>query len=123
MDKWVIITTGGRNYDDTLKVEKVIAALVLVHGAGNLIIRHGDCRGADKLVDRWARRYGIEVDPHPAQWKREDGTTDYNAGKARNEEMMTMEPKPNLCIAFKGGAGTAHAVRRAKAHNIPVAMV
>ena len=43
----------------------------------------------------------------------------FTAGHIRNQQMID-EGKPDLVVAFPGGAGTADMIRRAKKHNLKV---
>lgn len=43
--------------------------------------------GVDQLGIRWAHEHGIPVDPHPAKWRRADGSYNKGAGVVRNGEM------------------------------------
>lgn len=71
--------------------------------------------GADWLALEWAQRREINFVGIPAKW------TLYarQAGPMRNSQML-LDWRPELVIAFPGGAGTADMVRKARAAEIEV---
>jgi hypothetical protein len=111
-----VLVTGGRNFSD---IELVKRTLGFMHEMTpiNAII-HGAAPGADALAGWWARENAIQVEEYPARW-REQGRA---AGPIRNQEMITVG-KPDVCVAFPGGTGTADMVRRARAAGVRVVEV
>lgn len=102
-----ILVCGGRDYDDK---ERVFAALDTLNISGNVKqIIQGGARGADRLAKRWATMRGVDCVQVDADW----ATHGRAAGMMRNQRMLD-ECKPNLVLAFPGGAGTAGMVRIAK---------
>lgn len=79
------------------------------------VIIHGDARGADTLADAWAQRHKVAVVSFPANWEK-DGRS---AGNKRNQQMLDVG-RPDLVVAFPGGAGTADMVKRALAAGVEV---
>jgi hypothetical protein len=71
--------------------------------------------GADYFAMRWAKLRGVEFITVKADWDK-DGKL---AGPIRNSVMLR-EHNPDLVVAFKGGAGTADLVRKAKKAGIEV---
>lgn len=57
----------------------------------------------------------MPVEKYPAQWD----IYGKQAGVLRNLQMIT-EGKPDVVVAFPGGAGTANMVRQARAYRIRV---
>jgi hypothetical protein len=111
-DALVVIVCGGRDYDDS---ERVYAALDRAHAKRPIdMVLHGAARGADTLAGEWAKSRGIHVLPFPADWK----LYGKRAGPARNAKMV--RERPNGCIAFPGGTGTADCIQRCKEAGIPV---
>lgn len=109
----VLLVCGGRDFASwTRLVEALdrVAARMTIRQ-----VRHGAARGADALVDRWARLRGLPVDPVPARW-REHGRA---AGALRNAEMLSRRPAVVAAVAFPGGAGTADMVRRLAEAGVP----
>ena len=98
----------------------VSASLSALNPRPSTII-HGAARGADRLADIWARRNGVGVTTFPADWypNGRSGGLDRSAGPRRNQRMI-QEGKPDLVIAFPGGAGTADMVRRARMAGVEV---
>lgn len=65
---------------------------------------HGAAPGADESAGRWASSRGIDVDEHPASWRRADGSIDRSAGVRRSAEMVAL--RPDIAVIFPGGDGT-----------------
>ena len=104
-----VLVCGCRDYVDVVHVFDVLDDL------DPKIIVHGDCRGADRLADEWARFHKKEVRRYPANWQ------DYGrfAGPLRNAEMLEKET-PDLVVAFPGGTGTANMVKLARDAGVKV---
>ena len=108
-----IVVTGGRYGNDEALVDRALSAIHRKHGITVLI--NGRCKvrgqdsGFDHLSRQWAIRHGIEVEDYPADWSLGRG-----AGPLRNQRMID-EGKPDNCVAFPGGDGTADMVRRCEA--------
>lgn len=66
----------------------------------DITLVHGDSNGADKLAAMWAFYNDLEVEPHPANWKRHG----VGAGPIRNLEMALSGI--DFAILFPGGVGT-----------------
>ncbi len=106
---WLVC--GGREYDGPLASilrhqiqRRGIPAIVVVGGA----------KGADRRAEEWFVRAGIHVAVVPALWDSHKKA----AGPIRNSKMLLL--KPDLVIAFPGGAGTADMVRKARAAGVKV---
>lgn len=104
-----VLVCGGRDYINYDKVKAVLDDL-----EPDVVI-HGGARGADGLAGRWAAETGTECVVFKADW----GTHGKKAGVLRNRQMLD-EGKPDLVIAFPGGAGTADMVRRAVEAGVEV---
>src|SRR5690606_26793755 len=78
------------------------------------LLIHGDARGADRLGGEWAKVRGVQEVKCPANWDAHGKS----AGYRRNSAMLLL--KPDLVVAFPGGAGTASMVRMAKNNYIEV---
>jgi hypothetical protein len=115
-----VLVCGGRDYTDREKMDRVLRLVDDARGPIKTLI-HGAARGADSLAAKWARDTGLdefgEVLAFPANWR--DGK---RAGPIRNQQMLD-EGKPELVIAFPGGAGTADMVRRARAAGVEVQLI
>ena len=110
-----ILVTGSRAWDDKEAI-LVHLGMTIVHGkrlGRHVVIVHGACSsGADKIADEIARKRGIDVEPHPADW----GRFGKSAGPRRNAEMVTLGA--DLCLAFirdgsKGASNCADLAERA----------
>lgn len=104
-----VLVCGGRDFLNYPLVEETLEAL-----APDIII-HGNARGADSLADWYAESHNIPVDVYPADW----GRYGRGAGPIRNKQMLE-EGKPDLVVAFPGGAGTRNMIQQAKASNVEV---
>lgn len=111
-----VLVTGGRGYDDAVAVWEALDALHRAEGIALVI--HGAAKGADRLGALWAKGRGVPDDPHPAAWRRPDGTTDKGAGLRRNLEMLDLAP--DAVVAFPGGTGTGHCVDNARRRGLRV---
>ena len=78
----------------------------------------GHASGADQMAEMWADENRIPLSIDPADWSRHGKS----AGPIRNQQMLD-EGKPDLVVAFPGGAGTADMVRRAERASIAVYVV
>lgn len=106
-----ILVCGGRNYD---KVKIVNACLdTFKQKWGNITIIQGGARGADRLACAWAKRNNVPCEQFDAEWSKNGRA----AGPIRNQQMID-EGKPDLFVAFPGGAGTADMVARLRKANI-----
>lgn len=103
-----ILVCGGRYYDDWGFVSKTLKDI------GPTVLIQGGAPGADRLAQKWAERNAVPVVTYPANW---------NAGKKggpmRNAFMLA-DGRPNLVVAFPGGAGTADMIAKAEAAGVRV---
>lgn len=120
-----ILVCGGRNYDDWPRVRQVLGDLCDKHSKlynpndnwlpSDITIITGACRtGADDLASSFAMVHWTGYEEYPADWKAHGRA----AGPIRNQQMI--DTKPELVVAFPGGAGTTDCVRRARAAGIEV---
>ena len=124
-----VLVTGGRKYQASARVAAVLQAVHAKHGISAVI--QGGADGADRLCAEWAWDHSILVATFNAKWDdltrpgaviktRRDGTKyDALAGYHRNERMLT-EGKPDCCIAFPGGTGTAHMLGLMRKSGLPL---
>jgi hypothetical protein len=111
-----VLVCGGRDYTDSARVIHVLDRMHEKERITHLI--HGDCRGADLLGDAWAISRGVQPVRCPALWKYHGSKT---AGPIRNEAMAQL--KPDVVVAFPGGAGTADMLRAAQKLRIKIIAV
>jgi hypothetical protein len=121
-----VLVCGGRKYSDAArvasalgKIHKATPITRLVHGnAGGLDPALLTDVGADRLAGIWAAARGIDVQPYPADWDKFGRA----AGPMRNQIMLDAE-RPQLCVAFPGGKGTADMIARSERAGVPVHLV
>lgn len=87
LTNWLESYTGTKNEDSSTWDDKVT-------------IVHGDAGGTDRLAAMWASYNDLEVEAHPANWKRHG----VSAGPIRNAEMVASGV--DFAILFPGGPGT-----------------
>lgn len=109
-----ILVCGGRDFTDTDSMFSVLDRVSATRGMSWLI--HGGCpTGADKIAGQWAEARRIPEWVFPPNWPKYGKA----AGPIRNQQMID-EGKPNACVAFPGGRGTADMIARCKKAGIPV---
>jgi hypothetical protein len=100
----IVLVTGGREYRNT---KRLFAVLDRFHAERQFtFLIHGDAAGADHMAHRWCKRRGVQPVAMEALWD----TDGNSAGSRRNKRMLDFA-KPDLCIAFPGGRGTANMMR------------
>lgn len=101
----VVLITGGRRYrGDVACLDQLNISLLI----------HGDADGADRRAAAYCRSKGIHVAAVPALWEIYSNP----AGSKRNSAMLLL--KPDYCVAFPGGKGTADMVKKCECAGIPV---
>lgn len=113
----VILVSGGRNYADEDAVDSTMSAVIGDTPKDNVIVIHGNARGADKLVDAWCKRNHIHTAKVDALWD----SWPMSAGPKRNSIMLLLQP--DTFVAFPGGRGTkdmVEKVRKAQGINMVV---
>jgi hypothetical protein len=108
-----VLVCGGRRFDDYKLIGTTLDAIAADLGISCLI--EGGSDGADALAMAWARARGIMGEMYPADW----ANLGRRAGPERNARMLE-QGKPDLVVAFPGGAGTADMVRRARAAGVEI---
>lgn len=106
----IVIVCGGRGYNDYKAVQEALDQL----RNRITILAHGDALGADSMADSWALENATQVARFPADWE----SYKMAAGPIRNRAMLLI--KPDLVIAFPGGAGTADMVKAAQQYGVAV---
>lgn len=111
--------------------------VLVIHGAQGYTRKDDVTIGADLLIDQEAKALEMLTDPHPADWRGpcrpecDHGPRKVNrwgqdycqmAGMYRNTEMVNLQPRADICIAFPLGAsqGTQDCMRKAVAAGIEV---
>lgn len=128
-----LLVFGGRDYDNSTLLTVLLDH---VHAERNVtLLIEGGARGADRLARRWALSRGIPVETYEADWdnldrvgaviRRNEKTGkfyDAAAGGRRNQRMID-DGRPDVAVAFPGGAGTDDMLRRLKKTQIEVIQV
>lgn len=107
-----VLVCGGRKFDDAMTLGSWLGGIHKKAGISLLI--QGGAPGADYMAARFAEWAGIPVSTFKADW-----SLGKRAGPMRNAKMLR-EAKPDLVVAFEGGAGTADMVEKAKAAGVRV---
>lgn len=109
-----VLVCGGRDFTDGDFVNWVLDTL---HKKKPItIVIHGCAQGADTFGEKWAARQdGVTSYGVPADWKKHGN----RAGMVRNRLMLELG-KPQLIVAFEGGAGTRDMTSAATAAGVRV---
>jgi len=117
-----VLVCGGRNYDsaDACNWLHKFALTDISEKLGILVrkvtvVIHGGASGADLGGAQWGEDINAKVLCFPANWKKHGKS----AGPIRNKRMVE-EGRPDVVIAFSGGAGTANMCKLAEEYGIPV---
>ncbi len=108
-----IVVAGCRDYDNYEEAKRYIDFCInRIKNEYELIFVSGDCRGADKLGERYAIENGYAVERYPADWKKYGRS----AGPKRNEKMAEIA---DYVICFWDGksCGTQSMIKYAKEYN------
>lgn len=108
-----IIVCGTRSWNDRQRISDRFGYL-----PPDSTVVHGAARGADRIAQQEADKWGLLTESHPADWSQGK-----RAGLTRNERMASLGA--DLCIAFWDGrsTGTAHMMDCARRVGIPVEVV
>lgn len=109
-----VLVCGGRAKSDPVAIEAVLHRLLREHGH-LLEIIHGGCEGIDADAHEWAQWNDVHVRVYKADW----ANFGKAAGPIRNQRMLD-EGRPDLVLAYPGGAGTRDMVRKAEAAGVRV---
>ncbi len=103
-----VLVCGSRDFGDRAAVFNELDRLHCEAADGITLVVNGGASGADKWARDWADERRVACDTFPADWKR----WGRSAGPRRNQLMLTAG-RPDLVLAFPGGAGTQDMVDRA----------
>ena len=106
-----VVVTGGRNYgvlpEERELIHSVFYRIQKKYGRENLTLICGMASGADTEAYCYCKlRWNWNCEEYRADWK----TYGRRAGVIRNQQMV--DAKPDFCVAFPGGRGTADMVKR-----------
>jgi hypothetical protein len=88
-----ILITGDREWNNVEVMADVLSSL---ENPKEIILIHGDCRGADKMAALIGDELGMTIKPYPADWVRYRK----GAGPIRNRQMVTENPDISEALAF-----------------------
>lgn len=113
-----LLVTGSRDWDDTASIEEALALAWARWGqpASAVLVTGGCPTGADRIAEDWWTAQGLQVERHPADWKKHGRA----AGPIRNHVMVTLGA--DLCLAFIKGnsAGASGCAAMAETAGLPV---
>ena len=112
------IIAGGRDFNDYKKLEKKCLNRLEKYSQKEVTIVSGGAIGTDKLGEKFAKKFGLSIERHLADW-------DYYgklAGYRRNKEMAE---KADILIAFWDGdsRGTQDMIRQARGEGLVVHII
>lgn len=110
MTPFRVLVCGGRNWHDLAATRSALDQLP--HRP--TIVIHGGARGADQLAGNWAVENGIHMARVDALWN------EYGKSAGMRRNIVMLELRPDYCVAFPGGNGTADMVGLCMRENIPV---
>lgn len=116
-----IIIAGGRKFDDYSLLRQEVLKHIDIE-KDNVTIVSGTAMGADKLGERFADEFGLQLTRMAANWN----LYGKRAGYLRNEEMALYASKSNgMLISFWDGEskGTKHMIQLARKHKLEVHIV
>lgn len=112
-----IIIAGGRDFSDWELLKTKVSYYILALDPKEVEIVSGGCRGADKLGEQYAKKYGYPITPFYVT-KEDWNKFGKAAGPIRNKEMASYGTH---LIAFWDGEsdGTGDMIKAAKKAGIP----
>lgn len=114
-----VLVCGDRNWRTT---EPIRRELMTLSGSfehpSEVVVIHGDCRGADKIAGTIAEELGMTVVAVPADWDQHGKS----AGPIRNLKMLGMKPQKILAFNrdLKNSSGTLDMIFQANRAGVPV---
>lgn len=107
-----ILITGSRDWVDADLIHEAIEQYTKT--GRPVVVVHGGARGADRLAGAVADSLGLDVEVHPADWRRHGRS----AGYIRNAEMVSAGA--DVCLAFirAGSSGATHCAASAERAGI-----
>lgn len=109
----VVLVCGGRDFAPSKHLMTYLDGYHAVRPITLLV--QGGARGADRMAKTWAIASSVKQVQYDADWHQFGKA----AGPERNKRMLA-HAKPDVVIAFPGGAGTAHMTRIAREAGVEV---
>lgn len=118
METYKLIIAGGREFNDFDLVIEHASKMLRGYKAKDVTIISGTAKGADRLGERFAMRYGCNIMRMPADW----GTYGKSAGYRRNADMADVA---DACLVFWNGEskGSRHMIDLAKKKGLRLEVV
>lgn len=118
MTDYRVLITGSRHWDSYIGMTRAFELFQSSVDVAfeEMIIIHGGARGADTIAGDIAKRFGCQVEVHPADWVAHGKA----AGPIRNQQMVDLGA--DICLAFPLGEsrGTRHCMKAAEKAGIKV---
>lgn len=113
-----VIVAGSRDFNDFHLVIEKLHGFLKGRKAKDITIISGTAKGADRLGERFAMRYGCNLLRMPADWD----TYGKSAGYRRNADMADVA---DACVVFWDGVskGTGHMIDLAKKKELTLEVV
>lgn len=115
----LVLVTGGRKYglgedDEGRRMRNHIYATLnaIKEHYGEIMLICGGAPGLDAWAQQWANDMKIHCAVVKAIWNKLGNL----AGPIRNSMMLKL--RPDVCVAFPGGPGTADMVEKARAAGV-----
>jgi len=118
---FVCLVAGSRCFEDVVLLFDKLD--YFLQRQEEVLIVHGGAQGADSIAAQYAEYRGFETKVFLPDWE----GLGKKAGFVRNKEMIDFTSKyPNKgCVVFWDGEskGTAHTIKLAKEHSIPLRVI
>jgi hypothetical protein len=115
-----ILITGSRDWFDQEKMWGALDKYLLTFlPEDDMIIVHGDARGADRMAKKWAIDRGVEYEDHPADWDKHPKA----AGPIRNREMLKLGADVVLAFPLPASIGTYDMIKIAEKAGVFVKVI
>lgn len=107
----IILICGDRNWTNETLIEDILLSIPEID-----TVIHGDCKDADKIGGKIAKKLGFKIKIYPADW-----SLGKKAGPLRNTQMLE-ENNIDLVLAFhdniKESKGTKNMITQSRKKNI-----
>lgn len=118
-----LLICGSRGWKDVRPIEALIAGYKRIADelGTELVVIHGNARGADTIAETVAQNLGVTTIPCPADWARYKAA----AGPIRNQQMLT-EHHPDVVYAFRTygkSSGTDDMIGKSEKAKVPTFVV
>ena len=111
-----VIIAGGRDFNNYDLLKKKVNKIL--SNKSEIEIVSGTANGADKLGERYAKEFNLNLKQFPADWNKHGK----RAGYLRNKDMSIYA---DACICFwdSKSKGTEHMINLAKSQGIPLRVI